>query len=185
MQGAIPTIEHHYDLAARSFGGKPSDRVIAEAARLERASLRQSVGLYPGTVPVLRELRNLGYTLGLLSNSSDTAALPLQHFGLEPYFDTVVLSHLEGLLKPDPRIYGLVCQRLNIRPEEGVYVADGGFGELDAAHSVGMLAVKVVQERQSADYGSSKYHDHLIGGLPELLPLAVAWREAWQEKESK
>ncbi len=185
MLGAIPTIENLYELAAKGAGLKPSPQMVAEAARLERASLRESVGVYAGTIPVLRGLRTLGFSLGLLSNSSDTAALPLATLGLEPFFDAVVLSHLEGVLKPDPRIYQLACERLGVRPAECAYVADGGFGELDAAHAVGMLAVKVVQDRQSADYGSSNYHDCLIRDLADLLSLALGWRGAWPGREGE
>ena len=54
MLGAIPTIENLYELAAKGAGLEPSPQMVAEAARLERASLRESVGVYAGTIPVLR-----------------------------------------------------------------------------------------------------------------------------------
>ena len=156
-----------------------TEEAVDEAARLERESLRQSVGVYGQTLPLLERLRALGFRLGLLSNSSDTAALPLEFFSLPTLFDALVLSHLEGMLKPDPRIYCLACERLGVLAAECAYVADGGFGELDAAHALGMLAVKVEQDRQSSDYGSSTYHDLLLRDLTELVPLAEGWRAAW------
>lgn len=179
MLGEIATIEDLYSLVAREAGREAAPGAIAEAARLERESLRESVGLYPNTVPVLTDLRRLGFHLGLLSNSSDTAALPLALLGLESLFDAVVLSHLEGVLKPDLRIYQVACRRLGVAPRESAYVADGGFGELDAAHEVGMVAVKIEQDRQSTDYGSSNYQDYVLRDIAELLPLARAWRDEW------
>lgn len=175
MLGKVATIEGLYALVAGEAGRSVAPEAIAEAARLERASLAESVGTYANSVAVLRELRDLGFRLGLLSNASDTAALPLTHLRLEPLFDALILSHLEGVLKPDHRIYHIACHKLGVAAGECAYVADGGFGELDAAHEVGMLAVKIEQERQSSDYGSSKYHDLLVRDVAELLPLARAW----------
>ncbi|MHB1131959.1 MAG: HAD family hydrolase [Chloroflexota bacterium] len=182
MLGVIPTIELHYQQLARDLGAEVTEEAVVEAARLERASLRQSVGLYAQSLPTIQLLRGLGFRLGLLSNASDTAALPLEFFSLVGLFDAIVLSHLEGLLKPDPSIYRLMCQRLAVEPRECAYVADGGFGELDAAHDLGMLAIKVEQDGQSSDYGSSTYHDLLLRDMAELVPLATGWQDAWQRE---
>jgi putative hydrolase of the HAD superfamily len=178
MLGTIATIEALYALVAAEAGCEVGPQSIAEAARLERASLAESVGAYANSAAVLRELRGLGFRLGLLSNSSDTAALPLACLHWESLFDAVVLSHLEGVLKPDQRIYHIASERLGVPSADCVYVADGGFGELDAAHEHGMLTVKIEQDRQSSDYGSSRYYDHLVRDVAELLPLARAWRAA-------
>lgn len=179
MLGVIPTLEDHLRLIVAAAGVQPAPETLAEVAALERQGQREAVHLYPSALAVLRQLRAMGFRLGLLSNSSDAADEPMHYLEMHRYFDDVVLSHRVGLLKPDPRIFLLACDRLGVGPERCSFVADGGFGELDEAHRLGMTAVKVVQPRQSKDYGSSEYGEIRINAIAELLPLAASWRENW------
>lgn len=178
MLGQIATLEEHLARMLRELGVEASSDQIGVAARLERAGQRSAVHSYPNTIPVLRRLRHLGYKLGLLSNSSDAAQEPIGSLGFRDLFDDVVLSHEVGLLKPDPAIYHLACERLGVEPRECAFIADGGFGELDAAHDAGMLAVKIEQADQSTDYGSSNYHDLHLREVAELVMIAESWLAA-------
>jgi putative hydrolase of the HAD superfamily len=60
----------------------------------------------------------------------------------DPLFDTVVESAVEGLRKPDPRIYLLVCERLGIEPPAAVFLDDLG-ANLKPARELGMTTIKV------------------------------------------
>lgn len=62
---------------------------------------------------------------------------------LAPLFDTVVESAVEGLRKPDPRIYRLVCERIDIEPSAAVFLDDLGVN-LKPARAMGMTTIKVV-----------------------------------------
>jgi len=55
-------------------------------------------------------------------------------------FDGVVVSGLERLVKPDPRIYRLFCERYGFAPESCVFV-DDNLANVVTARSVGMHAV--------------------------------------------
>ena len=63
------------------------------------------------------------------------------------------------------------CQALGVGLSESMFVADGAFTELDAAQSLGMVAVKIEQANQSGDYGTSTSFDHRIEQLTEVLDL--------------
>ena len=54
--------------------------------------------------------------------------------------DHSILSAKVGLIKPDPQIYSLVCERLKINANECLYIGDGGDWELTGAESFGMTA---------------------------------------------
>jgi FMN phosphatase YigB (HAD superfamily) len=45
-------------------------------------------------------------------------------YGFEDLVDEIVYSHEAGMSKPDPRIYALVCSRLDVQPEETVFLDD-------------------------------------------------------------
>lgn len=156
---------------------EPNSELIADLVDVERRRLEESVHLYPSAVPVLRQLARAGYRLGLLSNVSDGAALPIVHLGLDRLFDEMILSHEVGLLKPDPAIFELACQRLDVTPLEAMFVADGGFGELDAAHRLGIYSVQVEQDHQSKDYGSSSKYDLKIHDLRELEQVLMPFTQ--------
>jgi epoxide hydrolase-like predicted phosphatase len=65
------------------------------------------------------------YKTGILSNSGVGAREREQAaYGYEDLVDDLVYSHEVGLLKPDPRIYLLSCERLGVEPREAVFIDD-------------------------------------------------------------
>ncbi len=62
-------------------------------------------------------------------------------------FDAVIESSKAGVRKPDPRIYQMMCERLEVKPEACVYLDDLGVNCKPAA-ALGMKAIKVVSEAQ-------------------------------------
>ncbi len=67
---------------------------------------------------------------------------------LERVFDVFVESSVEGLRKPDPRIYELVCERLDVTPDVSAFLDDIG-GNLKPARAMGMQTIKVDEPRQA------------------------------------
>jgi putative hydrolase of the HAD superfamily len=65
-------------------------------------------------------------------------------------FDVVVESSVEGIRKPDPRIYHLACERLEVDPAQCVYLDDLGIN-LKPARALGMQTIKVLDEQQAID----------------------------------
>lgn len=80
---------------------------------------------------------------------------------LAPLFDVVVESSVEGLRKPDPRIYLLTCARLGVAPERTVFLDDLGVN-LKPARELGMTTIKVVEPRAA------------LAELEAVLGLALA-----------
>ncbi len=63
-------------------------------------------------------------------------------------FDLVIESSKVGMRKPDPRIYTLACEGLNIAPQEAVFLDDLGIN-LKPARQLGMSTIKVLAPRQA------------------------------------
>lgn len=81
------------------------------------------------------------YKTGILSNSGDGARREEQRrYGFADLTDTIVYSHEVGLMKPDPRIYELTCQRLDVRPDEVVFLDDVQ-ANVDGARRAGWQAI--------------------------------------------
>lgn len=100
----------------------------------------------PAMVLAITTIRARGLKVGALTNNwapssteRDTAPNALGHMG---NFDVVVESAVEGLRKPDPRIYELVCARLEVAPPDAVFLDDLGVN-LKPARALGMTTIKV------------------------------------------
>lgn len=82
-------------------------------------------GEISGSVNVLRELRDRGYPLYALTNySSETFPLARERYGSLEWFDDIVVSGEEGLVKPDREIYDLLIRRTGLDPASSVFVDD-------------------------------------------------------------
>jgi putative hydrolase of the HAD superfamily len=67
------------------------------------------------------------YRTGIVSNSFVGAREREQAaYGFEDLVDEIVYSHEAGISKPDPRIYALICERLNVVPGQMVFLDDVG-----------------------------------------------------------
>jgi putative hydrolase of the HAD superfamily len=158
--------------------GRPADAaLIRDLAALEIETWQQAVTLYPEARPALASLKQSGHRLGVLSNCSNQAGYVIERAGLDHVFDTLALSFRLGLAKPDPAIYQHACAALDVEPVETVFVADGAFGELDAARELGIVAVLIEQDHQSRAYGGSERWDHRVASLAEVPPLIARLTE--------
>lgn len=63
-------------------------------------------------------------------------------------FDHVIESSKLGLRKPDPRIYEMMCEALNVSPRSCVYLDDLGVN-LKPARTMGMTTIKVESAAQA------------------------------------
>jgi putative hydrolase of the HAD superfamily len=65
-------------------------------------------------------------------------------------FDAIIESSKAGVRKPDPRIYLMMCELLDVEARACVYLDDLGINCKPAAQ-LGMTAIKVVSEAQTLD----------------------------------
>jgi 2-haloacid dehalogenase len=99
-------------------------------------------GEVPGAVAVLADLRAAGVPLYALTNwSAETFAITRGRFAFLEWFDGVVLSGQERVIKPDPRIFRLLADRFGLDPETTFYVDDSE-ANVAAARALGFDAVR-------------------------------------------
>ncbi|OYX47042.1 MAG: HAD family hydrolase [Alphaproteobacteria bacterium 32-64-14] len=79
-----------------------------------------------------------------MSSSSEKAKQIAEVFA---QFDHVIESSKAGVRKPDPRIYAMMCEALDVRPQACVYLDDLGIN-LKPARDMGMRTIKVTSEAQ-------------------------------------
>jgi 2-haloacid dehalogenase len=83
-------------------------------------------GDIPGTVQILKEIHSAGQPrlLALSNWSAETFPLAKQRFPFLGLFETVLVSGEEKLIKPDPRFYRILIDRLKVDPRHAVFIDD-------------------------------------------------------------
>jgi len=99
--------------------------------------------VFPDTAPALRELR-ANYRMALVTNGAPGLQREkLDHSGLEPFFDAIIVSGEVNVGKPDPRIFALALKRLGTRPDEAAMVGDSPARDIAGALNAGVRAIMI------------------------------------------
>ncbi|MBI4515962.1 MAG: HAD-IA family hydrolase [Deltaproteobacteria bacterium] len=105
--------------------------------------------LFPDTIEVLRELRARGLRVGVLSNAPSNLRDMLEHFGLLPHLDFAVISAIEGVKKPDRRIFERVLERAGVAPHEVLHVGDMFLEDVAGAGAAGIHSLLIERGERS------------------------------------
>ena len=92
----------------------------------------QELRIIPGTIEVLKNLRETGFRLGIVSNHKAWLPDYLQEIGLAEFFETIVVSQIVGVEKPDIRIIQIALDKLSLNASMCLYVGDHPFDVLCA-----------------------------------------------------
>jgi 2-haloacid dehalogenase len=99
-------------------------------------------GSIDGTVALLAELRARPVRLLALTNwSAETFPIGQQRFPFLSWFEGIVVSGAEWLIKPDRAIYELLLQRYGVKPDRAVFIDDSEVNVI-AAREVGLHAIR-------------------------------------------
>jgi 2-haloacid dehalogenase len=83
------------------------------------------LGPIEGSVAILAELKARGVRLLALTNwSQETFPVARQLYPFLQWFEGIVVSGEEGLVKPDPRIYQRLLERYAVDPATALYIDD-------------------------------------------------------------
>ncbi|MBQ7037835.1 MAG: riboflavin biosynthesis protein RibF [Clostridia bacterium] len=119
--------------------------------------------LYPETIAVLREIRQRGYRIGIITNGNPLLQnRKLDLTGLRLCTDLVMISGDEGIHKPHPELFRRAAARLGVAPENCVYVGDHPINDIKGAKSAGMQAI----------YLNTRDLDEHPNDVPEVRRLA-------------
>lgn len=120
---------------------------VEEAARFEQeffAGDRLDVDL----MDYIRTLRTR-FRTGIISNYWDSGRSLIQtHWKIADAFDQIILSAEVKICKPDPRIFQIALESLEVLPEEAVFIDDFP-RNIAGAQAVGMHAIRFLSAEQA------------------------------------
>jgi len=109
----------------------------------------------PAMVTAIRRCKER-LTTGCITNNIASMTEPGREAGwgtavpLDELFDVVIESSKVGVRKPDPKIYELACEAMQVEPAEVVFLDDLGIN-LKPAAAIGMTTIKVVDAAAAID----------------------------------
>ena len=124
--------------------GTPIDRdTIRTMRRMRFAELMAVNELLPGVESRLREARESGMKVGLVTNSRrEWIEDYLVRFALIPRFDAIVTADAAINTKPDPELYLTALSLFGVEAEEALALEDSSNG-ITAAKAAGIFCVAV------------------------------------------
>jgi putative hydrolase of the HAD superfamily len=169
-RGAFPSIEANIEHICRSLKVEVSPAKIEAAAVMRTELTRRALTPRPDAVKTLSTLKASGRKIGLISNCSPETPSLWEKTPFAPLIDLPIFSCAVGYAKPEVRIYLLACERLEVRPEECLYIGDGADGELSGAKAAGMHPVRILAPYENP--AREEWQGPTISELIELLSLA-------------
>ncbi len=122
----------------KEFWGSAAELFAIPLEKLEQ-DIEQFGGVDKGLIAIVKRLRDRGMKTGIISNvGHDVVRHALGEDAT--LFDTYILSADTGYIKPDPQVYHLALDELELEPEECVFIDDIP-RNVRGAEAVGMKAI--------------------------------------------
>jgi 2-haloalkanoic acid dehalogenase type II len=161
-------MEHWPDFLRRQ--GVADEVLIAETHELFRREWFERLVLYDDAAHTLAALRPR-FKLGLVTNGPSQIQRPkIERFGLADYLDVLIVSEEVGIAKPDPAIFRLALERLDVGANEALFVGDSPEYDLRGAEAAGIPFIWMNARREDLPSGVAR-PIATIERLAELLPL--------------
>ncbi len=102
--------------------------------------------IFPDTFDTLKTLKEAGIKIGLVTNLGERGVPKryemLDEFNLTQFFSSIVMSGERGIEKPDPKIFSITLEELNVKDPSKVYhVGDSYYMDVQGARKLGITGV--------------------------------------------
>jgi beta-phosphoglucomutase len=169
------------DILRRNMGDVASDERILELDARKEGHFRDIIReLFPamnGAVQLIDSLAADGFRLAVGSSGPpENIALCLEMLGRAGKFGAVVTGADVTRGKPDPQVFLLAAEKLNVPPERCVVVEDAVHG-IEAASRAGMKRVGLTGTNTAEQLGDANL---VVSSLNELTPAKL--RELLNER---
>jgi putative hydrolase of the HAD superfamily len=171
--GVYPSYQSYIKHLCDQLDLDPPDNVIELAAIVPFSVIKNDV-MEPrdDSIEVLAHLKAKGYKTGLISDCGPELPVFWEETPFARLIDVAVFSCVAGMNKGDPRIFKIALEKLAVRPEECIYVADGMRNELANAAGLGMTAMQLLVPGEIDESPIREdWHGLVIASLKEVLNL--------------
>ena len=156
------------DISERYRSPKSAAPDPAMIATVFRAAGRYQLKLYDGVAETLSILKN-DYSMAALSDGQAVWAIPeMISVNLNQFLDFAIISSVYKFRKPDPRLYTVALSKMNLLPEEVLFIGNDMYRDIFGAHNAGMKTVFFKSNQGEQGYCGANA-DYIIYHFSELL----------------
>lgn len=113
-----------------------------EASRVFRSASLRRIGVFAQSLKLIEGSPHLKRCI--LSNGQRVfSELELRFLGLYGLFDPIIFSSDVRYKKPNPKIYRLALDRMQLKPEEVLFIGDTLENDIIAPQEIGMQAIHI------------------------------------------
>jgi HAD superfamily hydrolase (TIGR01509 family) len=160
----------HTERQLRAVGieGERADLTVlkAQIGKLFEERYRPVHRVPDDVIPTLERLRDLGYTVALVSNRSDPLEALALELGLAGHFQFMLSAGQASAWKPDPAIFLKAVAMAGCSPPATAYVGDNYYADVVGARAAGVWPVLIDPLGIFPDAGCP-----IIRSLSELEPV--------------
>ncbi len=176
----LTTYETKIKKGFEEFGVYFSNDKLRKLADETVGTWQINIRLADDALPVLTELKK-NKKVVLITNFDHSPHIKrvIAKTALDNIFDLVVISDEAGFKKPDPKIFQSALSKLNLLPQEVVYIGDNIYDDVEGAFAAGIKPILI--SRKVKSYYNNNGEDNsntkglpefqIINSLSELIPL--------------
>ena len=159
-------------IVERTFArvGIADSRMALEMADAYTAERETGIQPFPGAIETLGELSTRGVRLALLTNgAADAQRRKVRRFGLERFFQSILIEGEQGFGKPNPAVYRKALADLRVEARDAWIVGDHLEWDVSAPQALGIHAIWHDFKGRGLPAGSPVRPDRIVSSIAELL----------------
>lgn len=173
--------DHHFDkllmrLRPPSLAERNSALIVAAGIAAYHDTKFRELAPFPDVIPLLQFLREAGLITGVLTHGwTMKQAEKLVRLGLVPYLDprAIFISDQVGVSKPNPKLWQIALDDLDLAPQEVMYVGDSPEADIAPPSSLGIVTVWSKRAARRKLEGTGIEPNHVVSGFDDLRDILL------------
>ncbi len=165
----------HFNILVEQINGKEDPLIIVNGIITYHNTKFAMLKLEPESFSILLYLKSQGYKVGLITNGKQLKQWEkLVRLGVYPFFDDVVTSESVGVEKPDPEIFNIAMERLNVTAGTSLMIGNNFDVDIVGACNAGMQAMIInskITEEQQKIIDENSYSVKELNTLIDLMKI--------------
>lgn len=125
--------------------------------------------LMEGAFQALENMRSMDIRMAVITNgATEVQREKIHRFGLEHFFEFVLIDEEVGYSKPDVRIYEIALEKLALEPKDVWMVGDNLLWDVEGAQNLGIFAVWNDYNQKGLPEDAAVHPDMTVSSIYEL-----------------
>lgn len=160
-----------YTLKALGFNNEERSNAYADNyTRMQN----EMIYLFPDSIEAIETFRSMGIRLGLVTNGTSKGQREkLKRFNIEKYFELILIDTEVGISKPDPGIFKLALDRLELKSDQVWMAGDNLIWDIQGPKKLGIYTLWNDFRKRGLSADSKVVPDRIIHSLRDISDILI------------